>query len=58
VASKSLVKWLKILWENWRASDVSCVIVVVLPCLVPYSRGVRLPFIGQGESELHVCRAI
>jgi hypothetical protein len=36
---------------------------VVLPCvvscsLVPYGGGVRLPFIGQGESESHVCRAI
>jgi hypothetical protein len=39
---------------------VSCVVVVVvvLPCLVPCGGGVRLPFIGQGESELHVCRAI
>jgi hypothetical protein len=24
----------------------------------PLRRGVRLPFIGQGESELHVCRTI
>jgi hypothetical protein len=30
--------------------------LVVLPCLVPCGGGVRLPFIGQGESELHVCR--
>jgi hypothetical protein len=26
--------------------------------LVPCGEGVRLPFIGQGESELHVCRTI
>jgi hypothetical protein len=25
VASKSLVEWLKILWENWKAS-VQCVV--------------------------------
>jgi hypothetical protein len=25
---------------------------------VPCGGGVRLPFIGQGESELHVCRTI
>jgi hypothetical protein len=24
----------------------------------PLRRGVRLPFIGQGESELHVCHTI
>jgi hypothetical protein len=64
VASKPLVEWLKILWENWKAS-VRCVVcclllsLVVLPCLVvPCGGGVRLPFIGQGESELHVCRTI
>jgi hypothetical protein len=37
------------------------VAVVALPCLfclVPCGGGVRLPFIGQGESELHVCRTI
>jgi hypothetical protein len=27
-------------------------------CLVPCGGGVRLPYIGQGESELHVCRTI
>jgi hypothetical protein len=43
---------------------MSCVVLclllcrVVLPCLVPCGGGVRLPFIGQGESELHVCRTI
>jgi hypothetical protein len=35
---------------------------VVLPCIVssvvPRGEGIRLPFIGQGESESHVCRAI
>jgi hypothetical protein len=40
VASKSQVKWLKILWENWEAS-VWCVVcclrlfLVVLPCPCP-----------------------
>jgi hypothetical protein len=38
---------------------MSCGVVVVLPpCFVPCGGGVRLPFIGQGESELHVCHAI
>jgi hypothetical protein len=33
---------------------------VLFFCLVlsPCGGGVRLPFIGQGESELHVCRTI
>jgi hypothetical protein len=42
VASKSLVKWLKILWENWKASVVCRVLLflVVLPCrLCPLRRG-------------------
>jgi hypothetical protein len=30
--------------------------VVLLP--VPCGGGVRLPFIGQGESESHVCRTV
>jgi hypothetical protein len=34
---------------------VSCCVV---PCRVPRGGGVRLPFIGQGESESHVCRTI
>jgi hypothetical protein len=29
VASKSLVKWLKMLWENWKAS-VWCVVCCLL----------------------------
>jgi hypothetical protein len=32
--------------------------LIVLPCVVPCGGGVRLPFIGQGESELHACRTI
>jgi hypothetical protein len=35
VASKSLVKWLKMLWENWKAS-VWC---VVYHCLVSPAAG-------------------
>jgi hypothetical protein len=31
---------------------------VVVPCLVPCGGGVRLPFIGKGEGELHACRTI
>jgi hypothetical protein len=61
VASKSLVKWLKILWENLEnkcgesSVALSCVVSF---SLVPRGGGVRLPFIGQGESDSHVCRAI
>jgi hypothetical protein len=29
---------------------------VIVPC--PLGGGVRFPFIGQGESELHACRTI
>jgi hypothetical protein len=32
--------------------------VLSLVSSVPCGGGVRLPFIGQGESELHVCRTI
>jgi hypothetical protein len=71
VASKSLVYWLKILWENWRASAwrslsrvvfcwallfASCVVSVSL--FVPRGKGVRPPFIDQGRSESHARRAI
>jgi hypothetical protein len=43
--------------------ESKCVVSsVVLPCIVssvvPCGGGIRLPFIGQGESESHVCRAI
>jgi hypothetical protein len=31
---------------------------VALVSVVPCGGGVRLPFIGQGEDELHVCRTI
>jgi hypothetical protein len=61
VASKSLVEWLKILCENWKASVrcvVSCCSALSPPSSVPCGGGVRLPFIGQGEGELHVCRTI
>jgi hypothetical protein len=62
MASKSLVEWLKMLWENWRASarcDLSRVVLCPLSfVVVPCGRGVRLPFIDQGESESHACRAI
>jgi hypothetical protein len=64
VASKSLVKWLKMLWENWGASVwgvVCCLLFAVLCCAlssVPCGGGVHLPFIGQGEGELQACRTI
>jgi hypothetical protein len=32
VASKSLVKWLKMLWENWRASAWSQVLLCLVLC--------------------------
>jgi hypothetical protein len=42
VASKSLVKWLKMLWENWKVS-VWCVVCCLLSFLVvllcPLRRG-------------------
>jgi hypothetical protein len=57
MTSKSLVKWLKMLWENWKAS-VWCVVCCFLLFRVPCGGGVRLPFIGQGESDLHACRTI
>jgi hypothetical protein len=38
---------------------VSCLVSCrVVSCCVFCGGGVRLPFIGQGESELHVCRTI
>jgi hypothetical protein len=40
---------------RWMLSVVFCLFV----CLsVPCGGGVRLPFIGQGEGELHACRTI
>jgi hypothetical protein len=58
VASKSLVKWLKMLWENWGMRGVSCVVCCYPLCHVPCGGGVHLPIIGQGEVELHACRTI
>jgi hypothetical protein len=58
VASKSLEEWLKMLWENWRMSTWCAVCYLLFFCLVPCGGGVRLPFIGQGESELHACHTI
>jgi hypothetical protein len=51
------------LWENWGVYawcrfKCSCPAVCVLCVLVPCGEGVRLPFIGQGEGELQVCRTI
>jgi hypothetical protein len=53
MASTSLVKWLKMLWENWRVSTWCVVCCCCFFCPVPCGGGVRLPFIGQGESELN-----
>jgi hypothetical protein len=61
VASKSLVKWLKILWENWKVSVwcVACCLLLSLVVLLrPLRRGTSPSFIGQGEGELHTCRTI
>jgi hypothetical protein len=60
MASKSLAKWLKMLWENWGAC-VWCVVCCLLSCAlssVPCGGGIHLPFIGQGEGELQACRTI
>jgi hypothetical protein len=62
VASKSLVEWLKMLWENWGTSAWCVVLFCLVLCpdlffLSGHGGGVRLPFIGQGESESHVCHA-
>jgi hypothetical protein len=37
---------------------VSCCVTLGSPSVVPCGRGVLLPFIDQGESESHACRAI
>jgi hypothetical protein len=68
MASKSLMEWLKMLWEVWRMSawcDSSRVVLCALSsvCLssvfrLPCGGGVRPPFIDQGENESHACRAI
>jgi hypothetical protein len=53
VASKSLVEWLKILWESWRMSTWCVVCSCLRVCLSP-PRGwrVRSPFIDQGGGGL------
>jgi hypothetical protein len=43
--------------ELRNACVVRSLVSVVL-CPVPCGGGVHLPFIGQGEGELHVCRTI
>jgi hypothetical protein len=58
VASKSLVKWLKMLWENWGMYVWRVVRCLLSPVRLPCGEGVRLPFIGQGKGELHTCRTI
>jgi hypothetical protein len=64
VASESLMKWPKMLWENWEVC-VGCRMLSVILCLVlcvvspaPCGGGVHLAFIGQGEGELQACRTI
>jgi hypothetical protein len=54
VASKSLVEWLKTLWENKRVSAP----YVVFHRIRPRGWGLASPFIGQGGGELHARRAI
>jgi hypothetical protein len=59
VASKSLAKWLKMLWENWGVCVCVCVnVLMFVSSVVPCGGGDRLPFIGQGEGELHARRTI
>jgi hypothetical protein len=61
VASKSLAKWLKMLWENWGIRGVSCVVLCLVLSVVspvPSGGGVHLPFIDQGEGELQACHTI
>jgi hypothetical protein len=59
VASKSLVKWLKMLWENWgmRVCGMSYVVCYLMP-LSPAAGEFTFHFIGQGEGELQACRTI
>jgi hypothetical protein len=63
VAPKSLVKWLKILWENWRMSTwcVVCYLLFYVSCApvsLPAAGGFAPPFIDQGGGGLHARRAI
>jgi hypothetical protein len=55
VASKSLAKWPKMLWENW---GVCAWLLQVFVCRCPCGKGDRLPFIDQGEGGLQACRTI
>jgi hypothetical protein len=45
VASKSLVKWLKILWENWRTSAWSQMLLCLVLC--PDLSSVLSPAAGE-----------
>jgi hypothetical protein len=56
VASKSLERWLKMLWESKRVSAQG---VALNSCpSPPRGWGLTSPFIGQGGGELHARRAI
>jgi hypothetical protein len=57
VASKSLVEWLKMLWENWRMSTW-CVMARMLLSPFPRGWGFAPPFIDQGGGGIHARRAI
>jgi hypothetical protein len=50
-----------IVGELESESVMCCVLFCRISCLPPFlvlcGGGVRLPFIGQGESESHLCRA-
>jgi hypothetical protein len=55
VASKSLVKWLKILWENWKASVwcVSCCLLLSLVVLLrPLRRGTSPSFYRPRRGQI------
>jgi hypothetical protein len=56
MASKSLVKWLKMLRENWGVC--AWLFSSIRVSMSPATEGVHLPFIGQGEGELQVCRTV
>jgi hypothetical protein len=60
VASKSLVKMAEDIVGELESKCVVCCVLLFLVVLPPppCGGGVRLPFIGQGESELHACHTI
>jgi hypothetical protein len=60
VASKSLVKVAEDIVGELESKRVVCRVLLFLVILprVPRGGGVRLPFLGQGESKLHECRTI